>query len=981
MKRTKRLLNTTNTKYCSVKNMTSNHYVVYSSLFLLVGFLCYFRFIRAGISLVDNYDAWDQHYRALAYYSQYLKGIAKELFFNHKIVIPDWNFSIGEGGDILATLHYYVIGDPIAFLCVFVPQRFIHIFYSFSCILRIYLSGIAFVVFCRYKGLRSLYGVTVGALSYAFCYWAIYCSARHPYFLNPLIYFPLILFGVEKIINKEKPYFFIIMTAISALSNIYFFYMLVILTILYVIVRLLIQRYSLKEWCSILLKFLLFSCIGVCIAGVILLPVVYTYIADARVSLSTPLRIFYPLYYYSQLPAAIISNNTEFWLRIGITSPAFLAVLMVFLKRHRNITLIVLFLVSCLLILTPIGGTFLNGMTYITNRWVWAYAFLISYMFSSKWDEMIVLSNDEFIPFTIFISILFFLCLLFPMSRNIAAFSAIPLMLIFIIVSYQNASQILNCRVAEYVCLMLVIIGICNLAFWHFSSYGDYYIAQCKSNDDIEADWNNNESTIIESISEQSNTRYSGRNLTSNVNLLKDISATQYYWSTSNPYVNDFRTDLEFIELPIHCYEGYDDRAAPLALSSVEYYSIDKTDKKSIPYGFELIGTYNSRDFINRAENSYYKKIDEADIPKDQKKKILKRHNKNYNIYRNTNSLPFGYCYDKFISAEVVDSLDPVQRQEVELEAACIESKDKNKMIFDNIVEYTDYNKEYSVPYRMIPKSKHITASGNSFTVTSHNSTVVLQPAQKIENAEIYVRFEGLKYIYNTKYDLYFGNESADPLNLYSEAYFNSRSLSKKEDILRDQRYHSYLDGARVTVKSSSTNAKDFFCAQPGMSTYYGKNNVIVNLGYMENSPKKIYVTFGGVGTYTYDGIYIYSIPMEGFKGSIDRLKEDCLENVSFTTDTISGNIELKKDKILCLPIPFSKGWHGYIDGSSNELICVNSHYIGLVVPKGSHGICLQYSRPMKVEGFIVSMIGVITFICSFIALTVFRLDSKDLND
>ena len=49
--------------------------------------------------------------------------------------------------------------------------------------------------------------------------------------MNPMIYFPFMILGMEKIIRKEKPYLFIVSAAVSAASNFYFFYIIVILAV------------------------------------------------------------------------------------------------------------------------------------------------------------------------------------------------------------------------------------------------------------------------------------------------------------------------------------------------------------------------------------------------------------------------------------------------------------------------------------------------------------------------------------------------------------------------------------------------------------------------------------------------------------------------------------------------------------------------------------------------------------------------------
>ena len=43
-----------------------------------------------------------------------------------------WDMNIGYGSDILTTLHYYVIGDPLTLLSVFVPAEHTETLYEFA---------------------------------------------------------------------------------------------------------------------------------------------------------------------------------------------------------------------------------------------------------------------------------------------------------------------------------------------------------------------------------------------------------------------------------------------------------------------------------------------------------------------------------------------------------------------------------------------------------------------------------------------------------------------------------------------------------------------------------------------------------------------------------------------------------------------------------------------------------------------------------
>lgn len=135
-----------------MKKLFKNYYLQYTIAFLVVAFFVFSWFLFSGRSLIYNGDGWAQHYKALVYYGKYLRDIARKLLTEHRLMIPDWDFYISEGSDVLNALHYYVIGDPIAFLSILIPTRFMHYFYSFSCVLRLYLAGIAFSALCFDRG-------------------------------------------------------------------------------------------------------------------------------------------------------------------------------------------------------------------------------------------------------------------------------------------------------------------------------------------------------------------------------------------------------------------------------------------------------------------------------------------------------------------------------------------------------------------------------------------------------------------------------------------------------------------------------------------------------------------------------------------------------------------------------------------------------------------------------------------------------------
>jgi uncharacterized membrane protein YfhO len=210
------------------------YFLLYTFVFLVTALGVFVWFIRRNRSFIWMPDGQQQHFNALMYYGYYLRDIGCGLM-QGRLDIPLWDFTFGFGADIPTTLHYYVFGDPLALLSVFVPTRYTEHLFNFLVVFRLYLAGLAYSLY-SFKLKKESWPVLIGALIYSFCGFALF-ALRHPFFLNPLIYFPLVLLGVEKIFKKEKPHLFIIMIAVSLASSFYFFYMISILLLIYTFVR------------------------------------------------------------------------------------------------------------------------------------------------------------------------------------------------------------------------------------------------------------------------------------------------------------------------------------------------------------------------------------------------------------------------------------------------------------------------------------------------------------------------------------------------------------------------------------------------------------------------------------------------------------------------------------------------------------------------------------------------------------------------
>ena len=192
-------------------------------------------------------------------------------------------------------------------------------------------------------------------MTYVFCTWGIYNLLRHPFFLIPMMYLPLIILGVEKIIRRESARIFIISVVLACVSQFYFFYMIVVFTVIYVLVRLLVI-YG-RDWLKIITeigRIAVYSVLSACMSAVVLLPVLYVFLSDSRIDdQAGRFQFVYPWIYYSRLLSTpLLSAGAHYQLFIGISAPGILGLLILF-KRKDSLTLRILAIISFIIMLVP----------------------------------------------------------------------------------------------------------------------------------------------------------------------------------------------------------------------------------------------------------------------------------------------------------------------------------------------------------------------------------------------------------------------------------------------------------------------------------------------------------------------------------------------------------------------------------------------------------------------------------------------------
>ena len=896
------------------KNRYWDFYLLYTIAFAGFALFLYSFFYLNGKAAIWGHDGVPQHVNSLAYYGNYLREILKSIFVEHQPALPMWDLHIGYGSDILTTLHYYVIGDPLTLLAVFVPEEKTEILYEILIFLRLYLAGLAFSGYC-FSRRNAKQAVFLGTMIYVFCGWGIYASLKHPYFSNPMIYLPLILWGIDKIYKKEKPYLFIWATAAAAMSNFYFFYMICIFMFLYAAFcyfDLFLKR-SFRDVCGWFFRFLGYFLVAVSVAAVILLPVAMTLFGTDRFSAENYVPLLYDRVYYEKYLGCLIGENMMQWGVAGFSAVAMAGVFVLFSQKKKNGLLKAGFLLLNLFLLVPFAGHVLNGFSYVSNRWLWAYSMLIAYIFVKIYPELFVLKRAEKKKIFCMLAVYCVLALFFRAARTERNTMAV-LMLCLCVFACTSFGNIFF--QGKYLCAAIAGILTASICLGIASqySYDKGYLEEFVNRGEALQKLESGADTVVLATGDRDLYRYDqyGALPYDNTSMHMRTNSTAYYFSLANGDISRFFDEM-YLNTPWEQhYENLDGRSILDRLASVRYFVIQDEDYPYIPYGYRV------------------------------QSKVIQKGGHTYRAFQKEDALPFGYTYGSFISEDAFQKLSVTEKQEALLQGVVLEdsSLPAAELSFEN----------QEVPVR-IQELEGCQVKDGKILVTKEGARLRLN-YDGLASSETYLIVENLNY------------QALSPRKLVSDAKWEKMSQYEKNRILYETRNWRYWKQSREASFSvtEKTVTKDIRVFTDKYNAYSGKKNFLCNMGYAEDAGQAMTLTFDRTGEYTFDDLRIVCQPTDRLDAYTEHLGEETLENIEFGINEFSGEIRLSRDKALVLSIPYSKGFTAYVDGEKTELKRANLMYMALELPAGEHRITLSYQTPGLKIGALLSALGLMAF-------------------
>lgn len=645
----------------------------YTLAFILIILLTFGALHTMGRSTIWSLDGIAQHYPILKEFYQILHGTAHQSLFS-------WSWNLGLGADQMTTFAYYVVGDPFSYLIALFPANQLELGYTLLTLLRLYVVGLAFIALAKQFHFRRA-GTLIGALIYTFNGFTFYVSYHHPFFLLPMILFPLLCLTIDRILHGHSWIWLALVTAIVLICNVYFAYLLAIGAALFLFIRyfdLRIKHTQLPKLWQLCLRFGLAIVLALLVAAVILLPTALAMISSSRVGGATFANglTWYPEIYYRTLPDNLLTSNGTIYYWATIATSGIVLIAMVWsMRRFRqylaiNVTLI---LIAVGLLIPAVSAT-LNVMSTPSNRWLLMAQLVFGLLAATLIDHLNLFDQRDFWWLTGVTVI--FIILIWIANGFIFKFRDIQTLLYVIFFMFVwlmslillNPHHVLQFKLGMLGVVMLNTIAI-GLSFYS-SNYSGAPANELptKTAAKWSVDYFDRADQYLNRIDHSfyrtatSNNYYSMLTVGNDIPMLLNTHTISSYYSVQNGDVNTFNQQLANSQNSMNNpTSDVDTRTSLLSLLNVKYLFArqdDVANHQAMPYGFNQLKTAKGH----------------AAILKDRPVFGV-GNGTGTAILKNKYALPLAYTQSSQITPKTFNSLSAIQKQQSLLQGAAVTHK------------------------------------------------------------------------------------------------------------------------------------------------------------------------------------------------------------------------------------------------------------------------------------------------------------------
>lgn len=685
----------------------------YSIFFCILSFVIFLPFFLRGNGFIRDGDGYNQTYPVLIYIGKYLRE-----WFAGGFQIKDFDFSLGLGEGVVSALSWLGFGDVFTLLSAFVAPEHTEQLFNIIILLKLYVSGITFSLYCFYHKLDKKY-ILIGVFIYVFSRFSLVTGLEFYQNLNPVVWLPLLFLGIDRIFDGDRKFFyplFVLTIFVQALNGFYYLYMETVFCVIYFLAVYMFRKKH-NDWKKFMGKVLqcgVHYILGIMLAGMAFLPALVGYFNSSRTGRSEILLkdlFLYPAEKYLQFLECLFTPRAWTDCLAFPIIVIFCAIIAAFRKKGDRCTLFLLLFFTCAYFI-PATGTVMNGFSYNIDRWSHVVYFFAALLVVQVLEVRVAWNRRELLAGSILVLGSLLLQVIYG-EKGLSLYLRVSyyVILLFLFLGFQyfakskifqkeGATLILIFSFSNIVLNGLVINGPVILG-------GDGYSAGFRENDGLYESIETSIANLPDSKEEIE--RRDVYDTSYGASFVLGYYGTSQYFSITNEHIYDFYRQMAIspgIRSVSHILRGLNGRQVLESIVSVKYYE----------------------DRVLNEEGDYTAVLRE-----------------------NENCLPFGYLYCSSLSESEFEKLDNFQKMDALLQIVVLKDEVQTEESVElkySAVEEVDAD----IYYIDIEKQEE-------FLYVSAESEIMLHlPEREYVDGELYVKLNGVTLLDDMTTDINVGN-------------------------------------------------------------------------------------------------------------------------------------------------------------------------------------------------------------------------------
>lgn len=897
-------------------------------------------------------------------YVYYFEAI-RDAFWGDGSIFYNWARNLSGG--YMGVIGYY-LASPFTLIVILLPEKFLIHSLLIMQLCKLGTAGVTFSYFLqkskKMTGLESL----IFSTSYAMMAYAV-IQLIDPMWLDGIVFLPLIMLGIEYLIDDGRRLNFIIPLAIMCFANFYIGYMVCIFVALYFFFYLFFgtsKKLHAPDYVKCLVRIGYSSVLALCCAAFMLLPV-YNALKLGKLDFTDPdysfrfqsfplsekllenatdsplltllcdLLDMIPQFLPAQYDSVNVQGKPEIYcgLLTVVLLPLFFANKDI--KRHKKIGYgaFIVVMLTCMLI-TPIDMWWHGGQ--VPNWLPFRYSFLLSFLFLSMAAESFAnrkgtKKNHLIISAVVMVAIIAIVAgMKFDQMAKGAVWISAALMGIYLIILYFNTGDKVKTNskgMALFLSLLMIVSTGAEAVYNAVDSMKDIDEEVAYSTEKSYSNYIQTGRTVTDNLEEYDNSLY--RSEKTFYRCVNDNAAFGLKGISHSSSVMNTRI-INFIETMGYCTHSY----------------YTRYDGNTV-LADSLLGIKYVLDRGNEGDqkrlNSNYVKIDELDYDYVDENGT----NKTMSVYENTDALSIGYmASEDILKVDHLGNDNPFNSQNLFMSTLAGSTNFTSDGQFESWNEY----------YTQIALEEDPIIADSITTSPYGEQTKYDVTGDSDPTIDFHLVAEDDEPIY-----LYFKTEFQHAVNLWTTSWTESEWADAQTEWVNQGNAESSFNWAAADTLSNGT--------MTSLGEYFeGDNYTIVSLGSYEPGTKiTLRMTVSNDYTIVKEFLF-YKFNEDLFHEDLAKLSDNEWNITEYSDRKITGTVTAQEGELLMTSIPYEPGWSIKVDGKKVEdliqttetedaalptisntdgdegMVVVVNAFIGLKLSPGEHTITMSYTPP-----------------------------------